>query len=926
VCDAVAKKAGRTLWNSVRENGDSLLCRKSWMPGLPEELGACTAWTQTNLFADKLKNLWNRVFSGAEWATWGPRGISADWEEGTIQGGFKRTFFGAALAYSKNTVEVVKEGGKAKGIVTACLIDYDGRVTSADQKSFDGGKGGENAGVTFTYENKDNRILGVVVDTPPELPGVSFEYRARAVTEPLRNDLGPVHGVADLHVHQTADLAFGGRWFWGASSGPIQNALHKEVVTPTGSNLNLGNPSELVKQLTSPTVSLDANILFKVFGGQPQADGIFQYGGEGFPSFKDWPHHADRSHMGTYLDWVKEAHERNQDSHSNLSLMVVSMVNNNVICSVAQTFDRYGNAATYGAGGDVTGWESKTWGCSDHENLGRQLASLHAMEKANDWYRIAMNPWHARKIISDGALAVVVSMESDKPLSSEGNNYGNWVSQLDFYRAGGVSSLQIAHESDSIFCGAALHRNSMAPLQLVQWPLASVADLVASFGQHIFGVDKNGFNNLGITDQGKKLVDEMVARRMPIDLAHTSQRCRADVMARVPAGYALYDSHTKFQSLLTKSGLDREQEFLITPSGVADYKKHQVLIGLRPAPIDLNDAPGSKVVNNCPGSARSFAQMVQYASDQGLTFAMGSDFNGGIGQVGPRYAGGSGRCYAARTDLKKADLLPPGRHVSSYEGDLPPRAKQIGKIAGTNYYTDGMAVIGWEPELVFDLVHNLQTPGAEKLRDSAEAFLQMWERAYPPAGAVTQKPTGTPPGSVAMGGRCTSGDQCKTGRCTGALGAIGVCVCNEDPDCGAGSYCDAGVDLTKNTCVAKKANDVACAVVGGGHQCQSGQCRLGRCYTPASVAMGGTCYVDDACKQGRCSSVDGTRGTCVCKGDDDCSSGSWCDGGIDTTKNSCKPKLASGAVCGHVGDLEVGHRCTSGDCRVSGLSANLRCR
>ena len=779
VCSDVAKKAGRTLWSSMRESGDSMFCRKSWLPGEPDELGACSLWTKANLYTNKVQNLWNNIFSGAGWATWNPRGIGPDWEQGTIQLGAKRTFFGAALAYSKTTVEVVKEGGKAQASVTVCTLNYDGEVASKEQKNFPSGQGGENTSVKFTLTNNDNRILGVVVDTPVEFPGVTFEYRAHVLTEPIRNNLGAVRGIADLHVHEFAELGFGGRLFWGLSSGPIANALHKEEISPTGTNFDLTSPVSLLQQLATPGASLDANVLFKVFGGPPQSDGFFQYGGEGYPSFKDWPHHADRSHHGVYLDWLKEAHERNKDTNSNLKLIVVSIVNNDILCSVAKVFDNYGNVPIYGAGGIVTGWESKNWGCSDHENVVRQLNAMHEIEKANKWYRIAMNPWHARQIIADGDLAVVASLETDKPLSSEGNNYGNWENQLDFYRALGVSTTQIVHESDSIFCGAALHRNEMAKLQAIHWPLETFSNI---FTGHTFDVDANGFNKKGLTDEGRKLIDAMIKRNMPIDLAHTSQKCRTEVLAKVGTDYGMYDSHTKFQSLLTAGALEREQEFLITPGGLADYKRYKIVVGLRPAPIDLKDAQGNKVANNCPGSSRSFAQMVQFASDQGLSFALGSDFNSGTAQLSPRFPGGTGRCYAARQDLKKDDLISPDR-ASKDEGLLPARAKTVAAIAGTNYYTHGVATIGWEPELVVDLDANLHAPGADKLRNGAEAYLQMWQRTYPAEATPV-----VAPGSVVTGGSCTSGDQCKAGRCTGVAGAKGVCVCNEDADCSSTQY------------------------------------------------------------------------------------------------------------------------------------------
>src|SRR3954462_4836244 len=88
VCGDLARQAQRTLWSSVRETGDAMFCRKSWVAGRPDELAACGLWTQGQRFSNQLKNLWNRWFAGGDagWATWGPRGISADWEDGTIRG------------------------------------------------------------------------------------------------------------------------------------------------------------------------------------------------------------------------------------------------------------------------------------------------------------------------------------------------------------------------------------------------------------------------------------------------------------------------------------------------------------------------------------------------------------------------------------------------------------------------------------------------------------------------------------------------------------------------------------------------------------------------------------------------------------------------------------------------------------------------
>ncbi|MEO8039887.1 MAG: Dickkopf N-terminal cysteine-rich domain-containing protein [Betaproteobacteria bacterium] len=179
------------------------------------------------------------------------------------------------------------------------------------------------------------------------------------------------------------------------------------------------------------------------------------------------------------------------------------------------------------------------------------------------------------------------------------------------------------------------------------------------------------------------------------------------------------------------------------------------------------------------------------------------------------------------------------------------------------------------------------------------------------------------PDSVAMGGTCYVDAACKGGKCSAVDGTKGTCVCKDDPDCDSGSYCNAGADFTKNSCVPLKRDNAACDVVGGGHQCKSGQCRFARCYTPESVAMGGICYNDDACKVGKCSAVDGAQGVCVCQSDSDCGAGKWCDAGLDAKINSCRAKLGKGAVCGKAGSVGNDHKCRSGQC--SGLP-NYKCK
>ena len=178
------------------------------------------------------------------------------------------------------------------------------------------------------------------------------------------------------------------------------------------------------------------------------------------------------------------------------------------------------------------------------------------------------------------------------------------------------------------------------------------------------------------------------------------------------------------------------------------------------------------------------------------------------------------------------------------------------------------------------------------------------------------------PKSVAMGGSCFVDDACKMGKCSSVDGFNGACVCKTDADC-PGQWCNAGTDLSKNKCENLKADGAGCDLVGGAHQCKGGACKFSKCYTPNSVSMGGSCFVDDACKMGKCSSADGFNGTCVCKVDNDCGPGKWCAAGLDTTRNTCNAKLPSGASCGSAGTVGNDHKCQSGSC--SGFP-NYKCK
>ncbi|MEY2926596.1 MAG: hypothetical protein RL367_1073 [Pseudomonadota bacterium] len=845
-CVEVRNKLDTSFWNELRNAADKTLCRRPWSERTRLEFMACGSVDLSLKLGLYLKVGLNAYFDrhNAEWATLGPRYVGSNDEQGTIQGGFKRTFIGAGMPYVDSEITVEKRDGKAEGIVTVCQIALDGaRILQTRRFTF--ANGNDNIGRTFTVTlpNTEVTAIGIVVDTPASLNSFAYSTRLR--------DLGGIggpkaKGLADLHLHEFADLGFGGRIMMGESSGPKSTALAKDQISPGSENLaELGasiimdvvTPPSPVKStiaaLTPSGLSIDANILLTasqlktgealttmLFGNNSEGvssfknrdeDGFFQVGmpGGGSPSFTRWPNHADRSHQQAHIDWLKAAHDRG------LNLVVVSLVNSPFLCNIMNKLDAFGNVAEARDGqGRITRWKSHSWDCDTFTTINREIDAAQALDRELDWYEIVMNPAHARQVIKEGHLAVVLSIESDGMLNTILGE-GDFEDELLRLRGRGVSTLQIVHERDSRFCGLAPHRDELKPIQFMryraqQWlthPASIFGDIFNPEGDHsVYSLDSAGRNRIGLkSPDGVRLINLMMDQGMPIDLAHTSVQCRRDVFAQIEGRsgtYGLYDSHTKFERMINPeldgnrkvqhdtgfvpAAFERDKEFMVTQDILPSYKRHHVMVGLRTGPVDSYSAPPRSdgkagVANTCPGSSRSYAQLVDFATDQGLDIAFGSDINGLIAQLGPRF--GEGRCYAAHVPggiaaraepestehgvslvpvagaagLMRATAAGPvaGTGVANSQPKAggggtqrpmqapasaqvniaKPAVLMIGElrkvpdIDGTNYFRDGLVNIAWLPEVYEDL-KTLRTPGVEALENSAESYIQMWERAW----------------------------------------------------------------------------------------------------------------------------------------------------------------------------------------------------
>ncbi|HEY8208754.1 MAG TPA: membrane dipeptidase, partial [Myxococcaceae bacterium] len=605
-CDSAATVAS-DVWATYRKAVETLGCKTPLGGAL--EYGLCSATRLVNETMEDAVGWWN---SGAQnrWPTIGPRVLGAEIEYGTVIAPTKRTF--VSLVPSFNDGKIIVRGKEGTGVVTICAIDQAGKqyklfndVEVKGDRTFD-----------ISRKDAEGRILSVVIESRP----VSFKYEVQKTEVPVEWNYGPIKGLADLHVHMAADLGFAGLWLRGSHDGPQNEAL--KSCRP----LDLRDGVSLAIQLKGlPVIEKQKLHAIPLNWHHDEDEEVVLHGNgsaEGADSLKNWPHFSDIAHQQAHSDWLLEAHRKG------LQLVVLSAVNNELLCRTLR-------AGLYE--GD------NKYACDDMSNLHRQLDAFNTLDQRHDWMEIALTPWHARRIIHEGKLAVVLSAESSHMMPP---SEGDFKAQLDRMYQKGLRALQIVHERDDRFSGAAPHRPNFWWHQRTSNPFAWVT---TTDDGSPFALDANGKNSRGLSGEGEQLIDAMVQRRMLIDVSHYSERAIVDLYKLVTTKYGNYPfhaSHSRFQARLEKPERDLLKEFLTTDDQIAKIKAVGGMVGIRTGPTHTATDPASGVANDCPGSSKSYAQLVSYAKTQGLTVAFGSDFNGVTQEISPRV--GDEGCYAAR--------------------------------------------------------------------------------------------------------------------------------------------------------------------------------------------------------------------------------------------------------------------------------------
>jgi microsomal dipeptidase-like Zn-dependent dipeptidase len=522
------------------------------------------------------------------------------------------------------------------------------------------------------------------------------EVEVNATGEPLRGKTpyAEVRGLVDAHMHMMAFEFLGGRahcgrpWHrWGVEHALVDcvdHAIANGAAAILENFISYGNPLRMHDPV-------------------------------GWPTFKDWPHHASLTHEQSYYKWLERAWR------GGLRIFVNLMVENAALCKL---------------------YPFKQNSCNEMDSVRLQIRRIRQLENYIDaqwggpgkgWFRIVTSPFEARRVINEGKLAVVLGIEVSQLFNCNVYNdvpqcgVDDVDRQLEEFHALGIRDMELINKFDNAFGGVAgdagitgVVVNAGNKLETGKfWQLQPCSGHVHADGtihEHVHdrtpfslpGIARdsligNGLlallppgllpvytegpqcNARGLTPLGEHLVRRMIEKRMIIDPDHLSVAARNGVLALLEAaGYSgVVSSHS-----------------WSTPDA---YPRIYALGGF---------------ITPYAGSSRSFVQewrrlKPQRSKRHYFGFGYGADMNGFGAQGGPRNHRG---------------VNPVRYPFTSFDGGVTLDRQRSGRRV-FDINEDGVAHYGLYPDWVEDLRMIAGDEIVEDMARGAEAYLQMWERA-----------------------------------------------------------------------------------------------------------------------------------------------------------------------------------------------------
>lgn len=495
----------------------------------------------------------------------------------------------------------------------------------------------------------------------------------------------PVRGSIDPHTHITSYEFMGGTMMAGA---PFHRyGVSKALADSSNVHGSWG--------------SLD--VIGNLMGFN---DLNFRYDTRGWPDFPFWPHHQSLSHMGYYYKWMERAFKGGQ------RMMVTHLVENEVLCDIQSTL------------------LPQSWGgtnsCNTMDSVDLQILLLQELQSYIDaqeggpgkgFFRLVRSPAEARQVIAAGKMAVVLGIEVSELFNcgiKDATCSQAYVDQqLQRYHDLGVRVMFPIHRFDNQFGGARIESglinvgNNMSTdryfsteacddetqgqMMINDLGLYGLEKLLGVSGSTNYDETVDQCNTRGLTDLGVFLVNRMMDLGMIIEVDHMSQHSHNAVLdiaeARNYSGIVSSHSHMHFGT----NGVHGDKVRLAQLGGIL--------------------APYNWSAYSIAGSISRYLDVVEQTPFvNGIPFA--TDMSGLGNQPGPR---------------DDADLNPLQYPFVTEFGLTVDRQLTGNRTFDLN--EDGMAHYGLVADHIQDIRERASSRVYEAVMSSAEAYLQMWERA-----------------------------------------------------------------------------------------------------------------------------------------------------------------------------------------------------
>jgi len=789
-------------------------------------------------------------------------------------------------------------------------------------------------------------------------------------------------GYADLHVHMFSDTAHGGGVFGGAAWDPANDDVnvalrpdygtHRDLVTKTDGELPTASCPSYIRDCGEKLFHGDHIPLFDDPLGTGTGDD--SHSPLGAPVFNGWPTWHTTTHQQVYYKWLERAYE------GGLRLISMLAVTNEALC-LSNKHDRGVVCSDSMASIDEQLEEAVAF---------ETFLDAKSGGPGTGWFRIVRTPAEARQTIAAGKLAVVLGIEVDNLFNCHWSNRDDTTGdcstdgirrKVKEYYDLGVRHVFPIHNFNNAFGGPATWQDAIDVGNRASeghwWSPTSPTDATSAvldcsslgYGFKLSCVmqaviDLLGFpasviplndpipcydaagatcNSIGLTPRGRDLVQALMDNGMIIDVDHMSVRAIDDTLAMARSrNYPLVASHVQFfdlnesaqrhERMRTRGQLEAIRDLGGTIAAMLKDDVQDSLGGKeKKKNIAYTTSPsGQSIADNCRHSSKTFAQAYQYAVDvMGSPVALGSDFNGVAGHIGPRF--GPDACGGVQSEL-----FPEYRDGNrlQYPFDLgEPGFGTFGKqVTGGktfDFNVDGLAHIGLLPDLVADLAQvGLPSEYLDEMFLSAEQFIRTWEKgAGVPSGAPTCV-AGCGNGQIDAGEDCDGPDLLNGATCQsrGFVGGQLACSASCQFDTGGclTQVCGNGIREGTEVCDDGGANGQpgsccsdSCQFVADETTCASDQ---NECT--ADLCRGGACVHPSVTDGQPCTDSDGNECTAASCGGGLCDQNTFAPDGTACTsdQDQCTDDVCGSGMCTHP-SVPRAATFLSIDCRLAALRA-----